>query len=220
MPTQLNERRGGSRASLRAKEEKAMFTKEWSVPAILTVFLLSVCGLIAYFTWSLMPPAKVAEDHIGASFNLIDDRGQPVTAQALNGHPSLIYFGYTHCPDVCPTTLFEMAVWLKTLGPEADKLKAYFFSVDPERDTPEVMHKYTSNFTDRIIGVTGNPTEMQKAIKDWRIYAKKVPSPDGDYTMDHTASVLLVDADGSLQGLIAYGEDKDVALQKIRNLLK
>ncbi|NLR99642.1 SCO family protein [Rhizobium sp. P38BS-XIX] len=197
-----------------------MFSKEWSIPAILTVFLLGVCGLIAYFTWSLLPPAQAAQNQIGTSFNLIDDHGQPITAAALKGHPSLVYFGYTHCPDVCPTTLFEMAGWLKTLGPDGDKLKAYFFSVDPERDTPEVMHKYTSNFTDRITGVTGSPDEMRQAIKDWRIYAKKVPAADGEYTMDHTASVLLVDADSNLRSLIAYGEDKDIALQKIRNLLK
>ena len=85
MPTQLNERRGSRSTSLHAKGGKPMFTKEWSIPVILTVFLLSVCGLIAYLTWSLMPPAKAAEDHIGASFNLIDDRGQPMTAQALKG---------------------------------------------------------------------------------------------------------------------------------------
>ncbi|MBB6483855.1 protein SCO1/2 [Rhizobium lusitanum] len=220
MPTQLNERRSASRISLHNRRQKPMFTREWSIPAILTIFLLGVCGLIAYFTWSLIPPATAAENQMGGPFNLIDDRGQPITEQTLKGHPSLIYFGYTHCPDVCPTTLFEMAGWFKTLGPEADRLKAYFFSVNPERDTAEVMHKYTGNFTDRITGITGDPAEMQKAVKAWRIYAKKVPSPGGDYTMDHTASVLLVDTSGNLRGLIAYGEDNGVALQKIRNLLK
>ena len=113
-----------------------------------------------------------------------------------------------------------MAGWFKALGPQGDSLKAYFFSVDPERDTPEIMHTYTGNFTDRITGITGDPQEMQKAIKGWRVYAKKVPSPDGGYTMDHTASVLLVDASGNLRGTIAYQEDADVALQKIKNLLQ
>ena len=197
-----------------------MFTREWTIPAILGVALLIVCGALGYFTWSLMPRADAAETNIGSTFNLTDDRGQPITEQALKGHPSLIYFGYTHCPEVCPTTLYEMAGWFKTLGPQADTLKAYFFSVDPERDTPQIMHNYTGNFTDRITGITGDPHEMQKAIKGWRIYAKKVPTPDGDYTMDHTASVLLVGADGNLRSMIAYGEDPNVALQKIRNLLK
>lgn len=181
--------------------------------------LVLAAGTIGYATFATMPNVQ-ASASIGASFDLTDDRGQPITEKALSGHPSLIYFGYTHCPDVCPTTLYDMAGWFKTLGPQADKLKAYFFSVDPERDTPEIMHGYTGNFTDRIIGITGDPKEMQKAIKGWRIYAKKVPDADGGYTMDHTASVLLVDAGGNLRGTIAYQENTDVALQKIRNLLQ
>ncbi|MBN8953468.1 MAG: SCO family protein [Rhizobium tropici] len=175
-------------------------------------------GAIGYATFLMMPRAQAAGS-IGTAFTLTDDRGQQITEKALAGHPSLVYFGYTHCPDVCPTTLYDMSGWFKTLGPQADGLKAYFFSVDPERDTPEVMHSYTGNFTDRITGITGNLDEMQKVIKGWRIYAKKVPSPDGGYTMDHTASVLLVDAGGNLRGTIAYQENNDVALQKIRNLL-
>ncbi|QND48208.1 SCO family protein [Rhizobium lusitanum] len=197
-----------------------MFMREWTIPAILGGVLLIVCGALGYFTWSLMPQADAAETNIGAVFKLTDDRGQPITEQALKGHPSLIYFGYTHCPEVCPTTLYDMAGWFKALGGQGDALKAYFFSVDPERDTPQIMRNYTGNFTDRITGITGDPSEMQKAIKGWRIYAKKVPTPDGDYTMDHTASVLLVGADGNLRSMIAYGEDPNVALQKIRNLLK
>ncbi|AGB74256.1 MULTISPECIES: SCO family protein [Rhizobium] len=176
-------------------------------------------GAIGYATF-LMAPKVRAAGNVGATFTLTDDRGEPITEKALSGHPSLVYFGYTHCPDVCPTTLYDMAGWLKTLGTQADGLKVYFFTVDPERDTPEIMHSYTGNFTDRIIGITGDPGEMQKAIKGWRIYARKVPSPDGGYTMDHTASVLLVDADGNLKGTIAYQENTDVALQKIRNLLQ
>ncbi|NEI73789.1 SCO family protein [Rhizobium lusitanum] len=187
----------------------------------MAVALTLVVGAAAvgYATFLMMPKVRAA-GNVGAAFTLTDDRGEPITEKALSGHPSLVYFGYTHCPDVCPTTLYDMAGWLKTLGPHADKLKAYFFSVDPERDTPEIMHSYTGNFTDRITGITGSPEEMQKAIKGWRIYAKKVPGADGGYTMDHTASVLLVDAGGNLRGTIAYQENTDVALQKIRNLLQ
>ncbi|AYG69489.1 MULTISPECIES: SCO family protein [unclassified Rhizobium] len=181
--------------------------------------LIVGAGAIGYATFLRMPQVRAAGS-LGAAFTLTDDRGQPITEKALSGHPSLVYFGYTHCPDVCPTTLYDMAGWLKTLGPEADRLKAYFFSVDPERDTPEIMHSYAGNFTDRITGITGSSEEMQKAIKGWRIYAKKVPTPDGGYTMDHTASVLLVDAGGNLRGTIAYQENADVALRKIKNLLQ
>ncbi|WP_311319308.1 SCO family protein [Rhizobium sp. WSM1274] len=186
----------------------------------LAAILLLACGGIGWFTWTKFQDAGAAESAFGAAFKLTDDRGQPITEAALQGHPSLIYFGYTHCPDVCPTTLYDMAGWFKTLGPDAGGLKAYFFSVDPERDTAEIMHSYTSNFTDRITGITGDPVEMQKAVKGWRIYAKKVPTPDGDYTMDHTASVVLVDAKGNFRGTISYGEDTEVALKKIRNVVQ
>ncbi len=155
------------------------------------------------------------------SYSLIDDTGKAWTPELIKGHPSLVYFGYTHCPDVCPTTLYEMTTWFKTLGPQADGLKAYFFTVDPERDTAPMMHTYISNFTDRISGLTGDPAEMEKAVKAWRVYAKKIPAADdgSDYTMDHTASVIVVNADGKMKGTISYGEESEVAVKKIRNLL-
>jgi protein SCO1/2 len=112
-----------------------------------------------------------------------------------------------------------MAGWFKTLGPDADGVKAFFFSVDPERDTPELMHNYTSAFTNRITGVTGDPAEMEKVIKSWNIYAKKVPTQDGDYTMDHTASVLLLDKKGNMKGTISYGSTAETAVTKIRDLI-
>ncbi|MFK0161161.1 SCO family protein [Rhizobium sp. NPDC090279] len=196
-----------------------MSNRQRFITMAVALTLVVGAGVIGYATF-LMTPQVRAAGSFGAAFTLTDDRGQPITEKALSGHPSLVYFGYTHCPDVCPTTLYDMAGWFKTLGPQADRLKAYFFSVDPERDTPAIMHSYTGNFTDRITGITGDPGEMRKAIKGWRIYAKKVPSPDGGYTMDHTASVLLVDAGGNLSGTIAYQENDDVALQKIRNLLQ
>lgn len=179
-----------------------------------TIMYASLC----LGAWTML--AKADEARYGVPFELTDDLGAPITDDALRGHPSLVYFGYTHCPEVCPTTLYEMAGWLKSLGPTADGLKAYFFTVDPERDTVEIMHGYASNFTDRITGITGDPKEMQKVIKGWQIFAKKVPSPDGDYTMDHTASVFMIDSQGKLQGTIAYREDTSTALTKIRALLK
>ncbi|SCB37979.1 SCO family protein [Rhizobium lusitanum] len=197
-----------------------MSNKQTNIRILVVLMIVIGVGAITYATLLMTPQAKPMAGNIGSPFTLTNDRGQPITEKALFGHPSLVYFGYTHCPDVCPTTLYDMAGWFKALGPQGDSLKAYFFSVDPERDTPEIMHTYTGNFTDRITGITGDPKEMQKAIKGWRVYAKKVPSPDGGYTMDHTASVLLVDASGNLRGTIAYQEDAVVALQKIKNLLQ
>ena len=161
--------------------------------------------------------SSVAE--IGAPFELIDDDGNPITEKAFLGHPNLLYFGFTRCPEVCPTTLYEMAGWLNTLGEEGRDIRAFFVSVDPERDTPEIMKGYAEAFTDRVTGITGDPAKVEALLKAWRVYYARVPTEDGDYTMDHTASVFLVDPQGHFQGTISYGERTDVALQKIRNLL-
>lgn len=156
---------------------------------------------------------------LGEPFNLIDQNGAPITEAAFKGHPSALFFGFTHCPEVCPTTLFEMAGWLKTLGDEGKDLRVFFISVDPERDTPEVMKGYTTAFTDRITGITGKPEDVEKLVKSWRIYAKKVPTENGDYTMDHTASVMLLDRDGRLKSTLDYKESPDVALKKLKLLI-
>jgi len=181
----------------------------------------TVIGVVAagYFTTSLLR-TRPEETQLGAKFQLVADDGKPITDDVLKGHPSLLFFGFTHCPEICPTTLFEMSGWFQKLGPEAKDLHAYFFSVDPERDTPEIMHSYISSFSDRITGITGDPQEVQRVIKGWRIYAKKVPTDNGDYTMDHTASVLLVDREGNLKSTIVYQESENSAVEKIRNFVR
>jgi protein SCO1/2 len=133
---------------------------------------------------------------IGGPFQLTDQSGQTVTEKSLQGHPTLIFFGFTHCPDVCPTSLFEISEVLKALGKDADRVNAYFISVDPERDTKEAMKDYLSSFDPHLIGLTGTPDQVAKVISDYRVYARKVPLKDGDYTMDHTALIYLMDRDG------------------------
>jgi protein SCO1/2 len=154
----------------------------------------------------------------GAPFTLVDDTGAPVTEAAFRGHPSAVFFGFTHCPEVCPTTLFEMAGWLKTLGADGKNLHAYFVSIDPERDTPDVMKTYVGSFSDRIVGISGEPDKVHAMAKSFGIYWKKVDTGDGDYTMDHTASVLLLHGNGDFAGTIAYGENPDIALAKLKKL--
>jgi len=153
------------------------------------------------------------------SFSLIDDQGRPVDQSIFKGHPALVYFGYTHCPEACPTTLYEVADWMNTLGDQGKALRAYFFSIDPERDTQEVMHEYVNAFSSRIIGVTGKPEEMKKVADGWIIHAEKLPSENGDYHMSHTVSLLLIGADGRLKGVIPYGADRKQALAEIRSAL-
>ncbi|MGX9145281.1 SCO family protein [Mesorhizobium sp. 128a] len=155
----------------------------------------------------------------GGAFALVDQKGGPITEAALrSGHPSVVFFGFTHCPEVCPTTLFELAGWLKTLGDDGKNLNAYFVTVDPERDTPEVMKTYVGNFSDRIVGISGDPDKVHAMAKSFSIYWKKVDTGDGDYMMDHTASVLLLNAKGEFAGTIAYGESADTAIAKLKRL--
>jgi protein SCO1/2 len=133
---------------------------------------------------------------IGGPFSLIDQHDKPVTDQDLKGHPTLVFFGYTHCPDVCPTTLFDVSELLRALGPDAGRAAALFITVDPERDTAPVIKDYLSSFDPHLRGATGEPKAVEAAEKAYRVYAKKVPGENGDYSMDHTALVYLMDKQG------------------------
>ncbi|MEH2472994.1 protein SCO1/2 [Nitrobacteraceae bacterium AZCC 2161] len=133
---------------------------------------------------------------IGGPFQLTDQAGQTVTDRNLKGKPTLIFFGFTHCPDVCPTSLFEISEVLRAMGTDADRVNAYFISVDPERDTAVAMKDYLTSFDPHLKGLTGDADAVAKVISGFRVYAKKVPLKDGDYTMDHTALIYLMDRDG------------------------
>jgi len=164
---------------------------------IATAFAASlIVGLLIMF-WAMGGVSKVAQPAaIGGPFQLTDQNGKAVTDKNLKGKPTLIFFGYTHCPDVCPTSLFEISEVLRAMGKDADKVNAVFISVDPERDTPTTMKEYLSSFDPHLEGLSGDPAETAKVITSYRVYAKKVPTKDGDYTMDHTALIYLMDRDG------------------------
>ncbi|MGY3031882.1 protein SCO1/2 [Bradyrhizobium sp. USDA 4354] len=164
---------------------------------IATAFAASlIVGLLIMF-WAMGGVNKVAQPAaIGGPFQLTDQNGKTVTDKSLKGKPTLIFFGYTHCPDVCPTSLFEISEVLRAMGKDADKVNAVFISVDPERDTPATIKDYLSSFDPRLQGLSGDPAETAKVITSYRVYAKKVPTKDGDYTMDHTALIYLMDRDG------------------------
>uniref|UniRef100_Q07TN8 Electron transport protein SCO1/SenC n=1 Tax=Rhodopseudomonas palustris (strain BisA53) TaxID=316055 RepID=Q07TN8_RHOP5 len=140
---------------------------------------------------NITPPSA-----IGGPFRLSDQNGQIVTEQSLKGKPTLIFFGFTRCPDVCPTALFEISEVLRAMGKDADRINTYFVSVDPERDTAQLMKEYLSSFDPHLKGLSGDPESIAKVLVNYRVYARKVPLKDGDYTMDHTALVYLMDRDG------------------------
>jgi protein SCO1/2 len=164
---------------------------------IVASFAASLLVGLVIMLWALGGLRGVtAPAAIGGPFQLTDQAGQTVTDQNLKGKPTLIFFGFTHCPDVCPTSLFEISEVLKAMGKDADRVNALFVSVDPERDTAAAMKDYLSSFDPHLKGLTGNPESIAKVLSAYRVYSKKVPLKDGDYTMDHTALIYLMDRDG------------------------
>jgi len=173
----------------------------------------------AYFVSMRQAESGIGAAAIGGPFALVDDTGAAVTDGTLAGKPSVMYFGYTFCPDVCPTTLLDMSRWIKALGPDADKLNYVFVTVDPERDTPQLLRSYLSSFDKHIRGFTGTPEQIAKIAREYRVYYKKVPTDDGGYVMDHSTLVYLMGADKKFVSLIAYQEADASALAKLRNLV-
>jgi protein SCO1/2 len=160
---------------------------------------------------------KVAQ--IGGSFSLVDHRGKSVTDRDYLGKPTLVFFGYTHCPDVCPTTLFEITTQLQELGPDADRLNVLFITVDPERDTPQQLALYLSSFDPRITGLSGAPESVLAAINAYHVYAKKVPLKDGEYSMDHTATVFMMNSKGQYVDAMLSQAPSATTRRKLRRLL-
>jgi len=183
--------------------------------ALVAVVAVGATGLYAYTAFTRPTQAQSLGQ---GDYQLTTAAGEPFNRASLQGSPSLLFFGFTHCPEVCPTTMAEMTAWYETLGDEAKDLKAYFVTVDPERDTAEIVGDYVS-WTGHVTGVTGSVEEIEKAAKAWAIYYKKVPLEGEDYTMDHTASVFLLNRQGEFEGTIAYREDTGTAVEKIRKLL-
>jgi protein SCO1 len=156
---------------------------------------------------------------IGGPFTLVDQHGNTVTEAALKGQPSAMFFGYTFCPDVCPTTLADMTIWLDDLGAAGDRLKVWFVTVDPERDTQAAMAEYLEAFDPRIVGLTGERAAVDEMLAAFRVYSRKTGEDADYYLMDHTASVYLLDAEGRFTGTIDYQENPETALAKLKRLV-
>ena len=157
---------------------------------------------------------------IGGPFSLTDHRGRAVTERDFRGRPMAVFFGFTHCPDVCPTTLAEMTGFIEGLGPDADQFHWLFVSVDSERDTPQAMAGYLEAFDRRITGLSGTEAEIARVAQSFRVYYRTVPVDGGGYTMDHSASIFLLDAAGRFAGTIDHEESERVALEKLRLLTR
>jgi protein SCO1/2 len=192
---------------------------------ILVISAAFLAGLVLCFGVALMLSgrlsAPVAQQiaAIGGPFKLTDQNGRTVSDQDLKGRPFLVFFGFTHCPDVCPTTLFDVSELMRSLGPDADRARALFITVDPERDTPAVMKDYLSSFDPHLAGLTGDAAAIAAVAKAYRVYYKKVPLDQGGYTMDHTAIVYLMDKDGRFVAPFSLKRTTEAAAADLRRYL-
>ena len=164
-------------------------------------------------------PSQDFSASIGGPFTLTAPDGSTVTDRTLKGRPFALFFGFTRCPDVCPTTLARLAKLRKALGPDGNKLQIVFVSVDPEADKPADIGHYIGLFDTPIVGLTGTPAQIADIAKAYRIVYENVPQDGGNYTIDHTATVFLMDRDGRLQSTLDMKEDDAAALAKLRRLI-
>lgn len=155
---------------------------------------------------------------VGGPFTLITHEGKRLSSEELKGKPFAIFFGFTYCPDVCPTSLLDMSNHIKALGPDASRMGYLFVSVDSERDTPDQLKLYLSSFDPALVGLTGTPQEIADITRKYRVLFEKVPTKEG-YTINHTATTYLMDAKGQLAGTLAYQEKEDSALPKLKRLI-
>jgi len=152
-------------------------------------------------------------------FSLSDHEGRNVVPQDLVGRATMVFFGFTSCPDICPTTLADITGWLEALGEDANLLHVVFITVDPARDTVEAMAEYVGYFHPTIRGWTGSPEEIARAADGFRASYERVPAENGNYTMNHTAGVFLFDAEGRFKTIVDYHEPREFALPKIRRVM-
>lgn len=182
--------------------------------------LFALCALGAVMTIVAISSGKtgMSAPLIGGPFTLTTQDGRQTTDADFRGHPFLVFFGYTHCPDVCPTSLFQISEVLKALGTDK-QIKVLFVTVDPERDTPAVMKDYVSSFDPRILGLSGSPEAVAAAEKAYRVYSRKVPGRDGEYSMDHTAIIYLMDKEGRFVNAFNVERPPQVAAQELSKYL-
>lgn len=192
---------------------------------VLMVGMAFLAGLVLCFGVILLlagpsaPPSVQQVAAIGGPFRLIDQNDRTVTEQDFKGRPFLVFFGFTHRPDICPTTLFDVSEILRKLGPDADRVGALFVTVDPERDTPAALKDYLSSFDPHLSGLTGDAAAVAAVAKAYRVYFKKVPLDQGGYTMDHTAIVYLMDKEGRFVAPFSLKRATDAAAADLKKYL-
>jgi protein SCO1 len=190
--------------------------------AIVGVLLLAVVVFFAWQRYAAINPGSGTSTGvaaIGGPFTLTDQTGKTVTDQTYKGKWLLVFFGFTFCPDVCPTTLNQVAQVMDRLGPLASQVQPLFITVDPARDTPPVLAQYTAAFDPRIVGLTGTPEEIAAAAKAYRVYYAKVDQ-GGDYTMDHSAILYVMRPDGRYEAFFSADAKADDITAKLKSWIE
>jgi protein SCO1/2 len=184
--------------------------------ALLAVLLAAACGKRQTAPFEL---TDVTGASFGKALELTDHNGQRRTLADFKGKVVVLFFGFTHCPDACPTTMVELANVARELGPDAQRLQVLFVTVDPQRDTAEVLRQYVPSFNPAFLGLYGTPEETTRAAKEFKVYFQKQPQPGGSYTMDHSAGTFVIDAQGRLRLFAQYGAGAKPLLHDVKLLL-
>jgi protein SCO1 len=193
------------------------------IAIVLAGLLVVAAGVLLALAVRETPRGGVAgtalANAIGGPFQLIDQNGKPVSDADLKGKWQLVFFGYTHCPDTCPTALNEISLALDQLGVKRDEVEIVFITVDPERDTPEVMKAYVQSFDARIVALTGSPDAVAQAAKAYRVYYAKHPRGDGEYDMDHSAVIYVMNPEGRFTATFTPDSTADAIAQRLQKLI-
>jgi protein SCO1 len=194
------------------------------IPVVVLLAGFAILGAGAFLALSLHETPRGAAgtllaSAIGGPFRLVDQNGKTVTDGDLKGKWSLVYFGYTHCPDACPTALNDISIALDELGPKRGAVRPVFITVDPERDTPEVLKSYVTSFDAPILALTGTPEEIAQAAKDYRVYYAKHPEAGGDYSMDHSSVIYVMDPQGRFTASFTHESSPEEIAERLKKLL-
>ena len=188
--------------------------------------IIILAGCFGIFLFIMLPIILSIQDkkednvasYTGSSFTLTDVNNNPITEKSFQGPTTALFFGFTHCPDICPMTLNKLNIISEQLKKENKSLKVFFIGIDPERDTPEVMRDYLSSFGDQFIGITGEPEKIFKLSQSWSIVSQKIFSENGEYTVNHSSPVILL-KDGKYVATIRQQDDIKKSLKKIKKYL-
>ena len=205
-----------------SREPRASSPRITMIAAALAGIVVLVAGIIVVIGFQDSPrgaAGSVLGSAIGGPFHLIDQNGKPVSDADLKGKWQLVFFGYTHCPDTCPTTMNEISLALDRLGAKGKEVGVVFITVDPERDTPAVLKSYVESFDASVLALTGSDQAVAQAAKDYRVYYAKHPRPDGGYDMDHSAVVYVMDPQGRFTATFTPDSGADAIVERLQKLI-